>query len=117
MDRPWSGQVPDRGQAIPILVLVVASIGAMASSIGVLGAQMAAGERAATAADAAALAGVLHGPQAAAALAAANGARLVSCASSLDPAGNETVTVAVEVEGPLRSSHAVARAAAFSATP
>lgn len=112
MDRPWSGQVPDRGQAIPILVLVVASIGAMASSVAVLGAQMSAGERAATAADAAALAGVLHGPQAAAALAASNGARLVSCERSLDPASGETVTVVVEIEGPLRTSRAVARALA-----
>ena len=95
-----------------MLVLVVASVGAMAASIAALGVQVSAGERAATAADAAALAGVLHGPQAAAALAAANGARLVACERSLDPAGGEIVTVTVEAEGPLRTSRAVARALA-----
>lgn len=113
MGRPWSGQVPDRGQAIPVLVLMVGMTASLAAGVAMLGAQVAAAGRAATAADAAALAAAVHGATAARALAAANGARLVGCEQDVDASGHVIVTVTVESDGPLRSSSAVARALAM----
>ena len=112
MGRPWSGDAPDRGQAIPVLVLIIGLVATLAVGVAMLGAQLMAAGRAATAADAAALAGALHGPDAAHALAAANGARLVEWEQGLDAAGNLMVTVMVESDGPLNVTTAVARALA-----
>jgi hypothetical protein len=111
--RPWSGDAPDRGQAIPVLVLVVGLVASLAVGVAMLGAQLMAAGRAATAADAAALAAALHGPAAAHALAAANDARLVAWEQGRDAAGNVMVTVTVESNGPLHATSAVARALAM----
>lgn len=105
MIEPDSGRVPDRGQAIPVLLLVVALTGVCAVGVARLGARSVHGARAQTAADAAALAGVISGRGAAAALAARNGATVVSWRPELTGAdgapavdsvpGAVTVTVAL----------------------
>jgi hypothetical protein len=86
--------MPDRGQAAMLLLACVALIAAVAVAAGALGVRIAARERAQTAADAAALAGVTDGRAGAARLAAANGGRLVSYSEAGDD-----VTVVVEVDG------------------
>lgn len=63
----------DDGQALPLVLVIVApAVGAM-FLLGALGQRALAGARAQTAADAAALAGAVEGPEAAADLAALNG--------------------------------------------
>jgi len=69
---------PDRGQAVPVLIGVVAVLAAIALGIARFGADLGDAARARTAADAAALAGVEGGADGAALLAAANHASLVS---------------------------------------
>ena len=68
----------DHGQAVPVLIGVVAVLAAIALGIGRFGGHLTEAAQARTAADAAALAGVEGGARAAAALAAANHATLVS---------------------------------------
>lgn len=112
MGRPRSGKAPDRGQAIPVLVLALGAVSFAGVATATWGAQLAAGGRAAAAADAAALAGAQNGYGAAQAIAAANGARLVAWSAEDGPAGEPAtdVTVTVEVDGPIGTSTAVARA-------
>ena len=69
-----------RGQALPLLVVVVALAALVVIGLGRLGAVVVARAEAQTAADAAALAGAVHGRGAAEGRAAANGGRLVSWA-------------------------------------
>jgi hypothetical protein len=68
----------DRGQAVPIVIGVVAVLGAMVVGIGRFAVDLRDAAQARTAADAAALAGVAGGPDAAREMASANGAALVS---------------------------------------
>lgn len=91
----------ERGQALPlVLVIMVLAMGA-ALVLGALGRRALAESRAQTAADAAALAAAAEGPQAARELAGVNG----SDAADVDGAvGDATVTVRVG------EAHAVARA-------
>lgn len=111
MDRPEARADLDRGQAIPVLLLLVGVVASLAIATASFGAQLVAGERAATAADSAALAGVVHGRGAAAAVAIANGARLVGWKAQPGPHGGTLeVVVTVECDGPLGSVSAVARA-------
>jgi len=90
-----------RGQAFPLLTVVVALAALMVLGLGRVGPVVVARAEAQTAADAAALAGVLHGRAAADGLAAANGGRLVFWAA----AGGE-----VEVVADVRGERARARA-------
>lgn len=82
----------ERGSMAPLVALVVVLAGAACLVLGRLGGVATATARAQTAADAAALAGAADGPDAARALARANGARL----SRLDVDG-DAVEVAVVV--------------------
>lgn len=68
----------DRGQSAPLLVAVVAVAGLLAVATAQAGVAVIDHQRARTAADAAALAGAVGGRTAAARVAAANGARMVS---------------------------------------
>lgn len=97
MVEPDSGRVPDRGQAIPVLLVITALTAACAVGVARVGARAVDGVRAQTAADAAALAGVDHGRPAAAALAARNGARLVSWRPEPGGVGGQPHTVTVTV--------------------
>ena len=90
-----------RGQALPLLVVVVALAALVVIGLGRLGGVVVARAEAQTAADAAALAGAVHGRAAADGLAAANGGHLVSWES----AGRE-----VEVVAEVRGERARARA-------
>ena len=90
-----------RGQALPLLAVVVALAALIVLGLGRLGAVVVARAEAQTAADAAALVGARHGRPVAEALAAANGGRLVSWAA----AGRE-----VEVVAEVRGEQARARA-------
>jgi hypothetical protein len=90
-----------RGQVLPLLVVVVALAALVVVGLGRLGAVVVARAEAQTAADAAALAGTVHGRAAAEALAAANDGRLVSW----EAAGAE-----VEVVAEVRGQRARARA-------
>ena len=90
-----------RGQALPLLTVVVALAALVVVGLGRLGAVVVARAEAQTAADAAALAGALHGRAAAERLAAANGGGLVAWAA----AGPE-----VEVVAEVRGERARARA-------
>jgi hypothetical protein len=96
----------DRGQAIPLLVAVLAIGAVVLMAIGHLGERAVDGARARTAADAAALAGAADGRRAAVALAGANGGTLVGYS---ERAGGVTVTVRVG------RATAVARAALVEA--
>ncbi|MDQ1425612.1 MAG: hypothetical protein QOD72_3110 [Acidimicrobiaceae bacterium] len=69
--------VHDRGQALPLVVGVLAVIAVLVAALGVIAGHSIDAARARTAADAAALAGVESGRGAAAALAHANGGVLV----------------------------------------
>ena len=89
------------GQAAPLLVAVLVCGAVMVSAFGALGARVADAARARTAADAAALAGVVGGPDAARRLAAANGGVIESY-----QVADTDVVVRVRV----RSAHASARA-------
>jgi hypothetical protein len=92
----------DRGQAVLVLLAVVVIAAVAASALAGMGATAAHRDHAQAAADAAALAGAVSGERAAARVAAANGAQLVSF----------TVLGAVlEVEVAYRGQHARARAA------
>lgn len=90
-----------RGQVLPLMAVVVALAALVVLGLGRLGAVVVARAEAQTAADAAALAGAIHGRGAADGLAAANGGRLVSWAT----AGAE-----VEVVAEVRGERAIARA-------
>ena len=90
-----------RGQAFPLLVVVVALTAVVVIGLGRIGAVVVARAEAQTAADAAALAGAVQGRGAAEGLAAANGGRLVTW---LDM-GRE-----VEVVAEVRGERARARA-------
>jgi hypothetical protein len=90
-----------RGQALPLLAVVVALTALIVLGLGRLGAVVVARAEAQTAADAAALAGARLGRPVAEELAAANGGSLVSFAA----AGRE-----VEVVAEVRGEQARARA-------
>ena len=90
-----------RGQALPLMAVVVALAALVVLGLGRLGAVVVARAEAQTAADAAALSGAIHGRASAEALAAANGGRLVSWVA----AGAE-----VEVVADVRGERARARA-------
>lgn len=81
-----------RGQVLPLLTVVVALAALVVIGLGRVGGMVVARAEAQTAADAAALAGAVHGRGAAERLAAANGGRLVGW----EAAGAE-VEVVVEV--------------------
>jgi nitrous oxide reductase accessory protein NosL len=84
-----------RGQALPLLTVVVALAALVVIGLGRLGGMVVARAEAQTAADAAALAGAVHGRAAAERLATANGGRLVTW----EAAGPEAeVVVAVRGE-------------------
>lgn len=86
----------ERGQAVPLVLAVVALAVVVTVAVAELGGNVVDAGRARTAADAAALAGVEGGESAAQRLAAENGATLVSFASS-GPPDAVTVTVTVRV--------------------
>ena len=90
-----------RGQALPLMAVVVALAALVVLGLGRLGAVVVARAEAQTAADAAALSGAIHGRASAEALAGANGGRLVSWVA----AGAE-----VEVVADVRGERARARA-------
>ena len=68
----------DHGQAVMLMLSIVALIGLLTVGVAKVGALLVEQSRARTAADAAALAGVSGGPAIAAAVAAADGATLLS---------------------------------------
>lgn len=84
----------DRGQAVMLLVAVVAMAALSVVAVGMFGERLVDRGRARAAADAAALAGTFGGWSAAQRLAADNGANLVSYAEVGD-----VVTVVVDVDG------------------
>lgn len=84
----------DRGQAVALLVAVVAMAALSVVAVGMFGERLVDRGRAQTAADAAALAGTVGGRSAAHRLAGDNGADLVSYAEIGD-----VVTVVVDVDG------------------
>ena len=96
--------VGERGQIVPLALILVAVLGlVLAVALADVGGAVIDRQRARTAADAAALAGVSGGRDAAAELAARNGATLVGWATGPAP---EEVSVVVRVGG----ATAVARA-------
>ena len=92
---------PDGGQAVPLLAALVVVSGLAVVGLGVLGQRTVQAARARTAADAAALAGVVDGEAGARRLAVANGARLEAYRTL---GGDVVVTVVVG------RAHATARA-------
>jgi hypothetical protein len=90
-----AGRRADRGQAVFVLLGVVAVAAVLLVGLASFGARLVRAERAQLAADAAALAGVSGGRDRAAALAARNGATLVEY---VDDGSSVTVTVAVGAE-------------------
>jgi Flp pilus assembly protein TadG len=86
---------PDRGQAVLLMLVVVALCGLMAVAVGRLGGVLVDRQQAQTAADAAALAGVEGGRAAAADFAARNGGTLVAYDEVGSGSGVRTVTVTV----------------------
>lgn len=112
MVEPGSRHGADRGQAIPVLLMVVALVAVMAIGVAEWGVRLSARERAATAADAAALAGVVHGIDAARALASLNGATLVEWRwqPGSSSAMGRVLTVEVVVSTPTGGVRAQARA-------
>ena len=86
----------ERGQAVPLALVVVALAILATAAIAELGGNVVDAGRARTAADAAALAGVEKGREASASVADENGAELVSWSSTAE-AGATTVTVTVRV--------------------
>ena len=95
------GRGVDRGSAVLLVAIAVVVSGATALGIARLGVAAIAAGRAQTAADAAALAGVIAGPTAARALASANGASL----SGFTVEGDDVV-VTVRYQGVLASARA-----------
>jgi hypothetical protein len=88
------GNGADRGQALVLLLAVVAMVSLAIVGVGAFSARIVDRGRAQTAADAAALAGTAGGRSAAARLAISNGATLISYAEAGD-----VVTVVVDVDG------------------
>ena len=86
----------ERGQAVPLALVVVALAILATAAIAELGGNVVDAGRARTAADAAALAGVEGGREASARVAGENGAELVSWSSTAE-ADATTVTVTVRV--------------------
>ena len=84
MARPRHRPGTDRGQALPIVIGVVAVLAAFVAGIGWFAIGLRDAAQARTAADAAALAGVEGGSGEAAHLAAANGGALISFAQQGD---------------------------------
>jgi len=76
--HPRRRRAADRGQAVPLLLALVAIAAVLMAAAGHLGARVVDRSRAQTAADAAALAGVIGGLDAAASVAAANGGTVVA---------------------------------------
>ena len=91
----------DRGQAVMLVVAVVALLAVLLMGLARFGARVVQIEQAQVAADAAALAGVVQGRSAAAALAARNGARLVE----FRQVGDDVIVV-VECHGARATSRA-----------
>ncbi len=89
------GSVRDRGSFVLVMAVVVVLAGTMSMGVARLGVSVLHRQRAQTAADAAALAGVDGGRLRAAEIAAANGASLVSFARS---GGWDGWTVTVQVD-------------------
>jgi hypothetical protein len=86
----------DQGQGVILMLAAVAVVGMMIVAIGVVGRRLADHQQAQTAADAAALAGVLDGEPAARRVAEANGATLLGYeARGAADARTVTVTAAV----------------------
>jgi uncharacterized protein YcbK (DUF882 family) len=103
---------PERGQAVPLLLAVLALAVAAAVLVVRLATASVERSRAQTAADAAALAGAVHGDGAAVAAARANGADVVDTVSDGD-----VVTVEVRYRRALASAAAEAGAAVSSNDP
>jgi uncharacterized protein YcbK (DUF882 family) len=93
----------ERGQALPLLAIVLVLAAAAAAAVGAVGVAATEDARAQTAADAAALAGAAGGPAAAQSVAAANGAEVV---------GYRDLGATVEVEVRYRRATAIATAEA-----
>ncbi|MFZ9628702.1 MAG: hypothetical protein ACO3C1_05050 [Ilumatobacteraceae bacterium] len=113
MVEPESGRVPDRGQAIPVLLMVVAVTAVMAVGVAAWGVRLSARARVESAADAAALAGVVYGLDAARAIAAANGAEVVGWQwddPRADVSTGRVLTVTVSASGSFGDLTARARA-------
>ena len=113
MVGPGSRHGADRGQAIPVLLMVVAMTAVLAVGVAAWGVRLVARERAATAADAAALAGVVYGVDAARAIASVNGAELVAWQwddPSASSSSGRVLTVEVAVHGSFGEVSAQARA-------
>ncbi len=100
----------ERGQAVPLALVVVALAILATVAIAELGGNVVDAGRARTAADAAALAGVEGGREASARVATDNGATLVSWSSGVDG-------VAVTVTVTVRVGRATATAAATNRGP
>jgi hypothetical protein len=82
----------ERGQALPLVLVIMAAAMGTALLLGELGSRALAESRAQTAADAAALAGAAEGPEAAAELARVNGSATTDVEGTV---GDATVTVRV----------------------
>ena len=82
----------ERGQALPLVLVIMAAAMGTALLLGELGSRALAESRAQTAADAAALAGAAEGPHAVAALARLNGSAVTDVEGTV---GDATVTVRV----------------------
>jgi hypothetical protein len=95
--------VPDRGQAVPLLVAAIALVGVAVLAVARLGVAVVESARARTAADAAALAGARDGERAASVMAAANGGVVDSFITGDD----SSVTVVVRVGGATARARAV----------
>lgn len=96
----------DRGQAVLLMVAVIACCGLLAVAVGTLGGALRERQQARTAADAAALAGVDGGMQSAERLARSNGGSLVSFSRDALRAGGWVVTVIVRVGAAAASARA-----------
>ena len=95
---------PERGSVLPLFALVVLAAGGLLLGLGRLGGAAVERAQARTAADAAALAAALDGPEAAEALAAANGARLESV--TVDGPDVEVVVTLGDARAPARARQA-----------
>lgn len=98
MPRPGSGHESDRGQAIPLLLALVALAAASAVGVATLGQRLVVRAEVQAAADAAALAGVQFGRDAARSVAAANATRLVGWDPVTGGPTDHPTTVDVTVE-------------------
>ena len=91
-------ELRDRGQAAPLMVVMLLVLTVAVVATVEIGQLLDEGARARTAADAAALAGAAAGRDEAAALAAANGGRLLSYTEQLAPGDSDAWLVTVEVQ-------------------